>query len=167
MIKLQDGYVLDDIQPYSVILHQVNCNGKLGSGVTLRLQKKYPEMYVDYHNYCALFQPNAWDSKSHEDEIQGTWHRWKTDNDIIICSAFCQKKIAQGKCATDLDALDKVLRKLERQTRNVNRQLKTDWTIHMQHKFGYGLSDEDWDIVMELIEQYFKNSPVKFIIHEL
>ena len=43
MIKIIDGDLFDTDAKF--ICHQVNCMGKMGSGVALQVRKKFPHVY--------------------------------------------------------------------------------------------------------------------------
>ncbi len=36
-----------------IIAHQVNCQGKMGSGVALQVKRKYPNVYNEYMKVCS------------------------------------------------------------------------------------------------------------------
>jgi len=37
----------------NIIVHQVNCQGAMGSGIALQLRNKYPLMYLSYYVLTA------------------------------------------------------------------------------------------------------------------
>ena len=51
MLHHRVGNLLD--APQKVIAHQVNCQGKMGSGVAKVIRDKYPKVYETYLNTCA------------------------------------------------------------------------------------------------------------------
>lgn len=55
MITEVEGNLLKDIQPYSVLLHQVNCVGTIGAGLALQMAKKFDGMYKAYREHCSWF----------------------------------------------------------------------------------------------------------------
>ena len=87
MIQTVEGNMLEDIEPYTVLLHQVNCIGKLGQGIASAMNKKFTGLWPSYNGYCRWFQED-FSKKSHYDELLGTWHRFEVKPDLIICSAF-------------------------------------------------------------------------------
>lgn len=42
--------------PQTRIAHQVNCRGKMGSGVALAIKQKYPEVYQKYSEACKFIK---------------------------------------------------------------------------------------------------------------
>lgn len=170
MIVEVEGSLLKDIKPYSVLLHQVNCLGKMGAGLAAQMSKKFDGLWQSYHKYCMWFQED-YNGKSHRDEILGTWHVFKPKDrdDLIICNAFGQEYVSRERQVTDYDAWNKILSKLELQTRTVNNKLPKDkqWTIHAPYNMGCGLGGGSWNEMYELINLYFGESPVEFVIHKI
>lgn len=167
MIKIVEGNMLRDIEPYSVLLHQVNCMGKMGAGLAAQMAHKFDGLFKSYHEYCSWFQ-EGYDGKSHRDEILGTWHKFQVKDDLIICNAFGQERYGRNGQLTDYDAWHQILRKLELQTRCVNKNREKDkkWKIHAPYKLGCGLGGGDWEEMYAIIEEYFKTSPVTFVLHK-
>ena len=86
---------------------------------------------------------------------------------MIICNAFGQEYVNRNGRMTDYDAWHKILKKLEMQTRNVNKTLPKEkqWKIHAPYNLGCGLGG-DWDEMYSIIQTYFNDSPVEFVIHK-
>lgn len=170
MITEVEGSLLKDIKPYSVLLHQVNCLGKMGAGLAAQMAKNFNGLWQSYHEYCGWFQED-YNGKSHRDEILGTWHVFKPKDrdDLIICNAFGQEYVSRDRQVTDYNAWNKILNKLEKQTRAVNKTLPAEkqWTIHAPFNMGCSLGGGDWEEMMSLIKTYFEDSPVKFVIHKI
>ena len=53
MVKLLEGNLLESGADY--IAHQVNCQGKMNSGVAKQIRNKWPEVYESYLYFCGLF----------------------------------------------------------------------------------------------------------------
>ena len=167
MITEVNSNILKDIEPYTVLLHQVNCLGKMGAGLAAQISKKFPGLWKDYHEYCGWFQEDD-NGKSHRHEILGSWHKFQPKDDLIICNAFGQEYVNRNGRMTDYDAWHKILKKLEMQTRNVNKTLPKEkqWKIHAPYNLGCGLGGGDWDEMYSIIQTYFNDSPVEFVIHK-
>ena len=60
MIKIIDGDLFETDAKF--IVHQVNCMGRMGSGVALQVKEKYPHVYEEYAKF-KLFHaiPNILD----------------------------------------------------------------------------------------------------------
>ena len=170
MITEVEGSLLKDIQPYSILLHQVNCLGKMSSGLAAQMAKKFDGLWKSYHDYCGWFQAD-YNGKSHRNEILGTWHifRPKDRDDLIIVSAFGQEYASRNEKMTDYDAWEKILKKLEHQTRQANKTQDKDkqWKIHAPYNLGCGLGGGDWEEMYSLLKTHFGNSPVELVLHKL
>ena len=46
MIKIIEGNILNAEE--DIICHQVNCRGKMGSGLAKQIRDKYPDVYKEY-----------------------------------------------------------------------------------------------------------------------
>ena len=92
----------------------------------------------------------------------------KDRDDLIICNAFGQEYVSRERQVTDYDAWNKILSKLELQTRITNEKLPKDkqWSIHAPYNMGCGLGGGSWNEMFSIIEKYFKNSTVSFVIHK-
>lgn len=167
MIQTIEGNMLEDIEPYTVLLHQVNCIGKFGQGVSAAISKKFDGFWQSYSSYCKWFQPD-YNGKSHIDEILGTWHRFEAKPDLIVCSAFGIAAPSRDGASADIDAWSKILRKLALQTRRANKALPEEkqWKIRMPYKLGMNLDDMSWEELNALIEQNFKDSPDLFAVYD-
>ena len=51
MIKIIDGDLFRSNA--RIIVHQVNCQKRMGSGVALQVKKKYPNVYNEYLKACS------------------------------------------------------------------------------------------------------------------
>ena len=158
MITHVDDSLLDNLTEKSVILQQVGTKGWIGNGLTKQIFEKWHDAFMDYHCYCNWFKDG------HDDEIIGSWHRTKINEDLILCNAITQKTIGKSKQLVDYDAWEKVCKKLERQTKYANQKLNTNWTIHTFEKIGSSAEAEQ-DKMMEIFETYFGDSPVELVIH--
>lgn len=158
MITYADDSMLDNLTKQSVILHQVGTKGWIGNGLTREIFTKWNDAFCDYHHFCQWFKDG------HDDEIIGSWARTRINDSLIICNAIAQKTVGKTKQVVDYDAWEKICKKLESQTKYVNRQTKSDWKIHTFAKIGSSAEAEQ-DKMMEIFEAYFAESPVELIIH--
>ena len=76
MVKTVEGSMLEDIEPNTVLLHQVNCAGKMGAGLAASMRKRFPGLWKSYYDYCMWFQED-YNGKSHREELLGTWHKFE------------------------------------------------------------------------------------------
>ena len=161
MITTVQGSVLENLPDYSVIVHQCNAKGWMGAGLAQKIAKKWPECFQLYHSHCK------WFVDGHEHELMGTWVPYRVSDKLIICNAIAQATVGRHQQQTDYDAWHQLCRKLEQQTRTNNKRTGQNWTIHMPDKIGCGLGGGDYDTMHAIFEQYFGESPVALVFHQV
>lgn len=170
MIYSTEKHILRDAEDYSVILHQVNTRGTIQQGIGAAVSKMWPDWFIDYHGYCQWFMKDGsvnFTGEDHADEIVGTWHKYDVPGrKLKICSAFGQIGAGKDFAHIDLEAWDKILRKLVNQTRYVNKKLGTKWTIHVPASIGILSKNDDNEELMDLFKHYFESSDVDLYIHQ-
>lgn len=136
-VKVIDGDLFQAAAP--VICHQVNCKGKMGSGVAKGIRSRYP---VAYERYWLLSKKEKKNSASLLGRIQICESKGKT-----VINMFAQDGYGyDGKLYTDYDAFERCLE-------NVRKFILPGETIAMPYKIGCGLGGGDWDVVYGLIEK--------------
>lgn len=136
IIEYIKGNILD--APQTRILHGVNCQNAMGSGVAKVLFEKYPKIKTSYHNHCNNVFIHGGTSK----DLLGTYKPVICD-DKVIFNAFTQEYYGyDGQKYVSYDAIYEVFNKL-------SYKLKTDLAIP---KIGCGLAGGNWDIVSKIID---------------
>ena len=98
MIKIIDGDLLSSNA--DIIAHQVNCQGKMNSGIAKQIREKYPEVFDKYKLFCSTF--------INKDSLLGECQIVITHDGKCIANLFGQLGYGyDGKQYTDLDALEK------------------------------------------------------------
>ena len=161
MIRDVQTSIFKDLPPYSVILHQVNCQGSVQPGISSQMCREFPTWYQDFHGYCKWFMDG------HASEILGTFHRHEVqDKKVIICSVFTQERAGKDHTAIDLGAWAKIVRKVFFQTKKVKEVTGQNWKIHIPANIGaYGKNGVNEEL-MEIFENVFGEDPdVQLWIH--
>ena len=128
-----------------VILHQVNCQGAMNSGVAKQVREKYPEVYESYKRLC--------DSYNYSDKLLGRCQPICVNSELDIVNIFGQYKFGyDGKCYTDYDKLQHALCTVDL---NYNRK-----TIAIPYLMGCHRGGGDWNVVYKLIEEAFEDNDV-------
>lgn len=136
-----------------VILHQVNCQGVMGSGIALDIKQRYPNVFDEYKKVC--------------DENKLPRHsllKSKLLGEILVCSKgesegkyivnlFSQDRYGNKGCYTDYEALKKCLGK-------VNAKFSGK-CIAIPYKMACNRGGGDWNIVIKIIEEELKKCFVK------
>lgn len=148
MITIKSGSVIQD--ETNVIVHQVNCQGVMGSGVAKQIREKYPQVYRQYKMTCDSFAHlglSKSDLLGHTDSIPIF-----SSNQHVV-NLFGQLNYGyDGKQYTDYGALIVGFQ-------TINKQHKGE-TIGMPYKIGCDRGGGDWEIVYALIETFFKDCDV-------
>jgi O-acetyl-ADP-ribose deacetylase (regulator of RNase III) len=133
-----------------IIVHQVNCQGKMGSGIALQIKNKFPSAYNDY---MSLFKP-----KRSRPELLGDV-RISMIKDEKTCKyiahLFGQEFYGyDGKRYTNYDSLYKGLQYVKDQANQFNK------SVAIPYKIGSDRGGADWDIVLKMIEKIFDDYSV-------
>ena len=153
-VKVIDGDLFTTDAKY--ICHQVNCQGKMGSGVARQIREKYPTVYRWYKARCAegaREKERLGVSKAPLlGQVQMVYKEdypvGKSDIDSqAICNLFSQDQYGyNGKRFTDYAAFEKCLLQLR-------KLVPAGETIAMPYKIGCGLGGGNWNVVYGIIEK--------------
>ena len=104
-----------------VILHQVNCQGVMGSGIAKQVREKYPKVYKEYKELCSQDEPK---------NLLGIAQPVQADKNTIVVNIFAQKNFGyDGKCYTDYSALRRDLKRYAIITKKIVLQSHTSWVV--------------------------------------
>ncbi len=130
-----------------VILHQVNCQGVMGSGIAKQVKEKFPECFTSYKKIC--------DSFSDKKKMLGMVQCIKTDDDKFICNMFAQEKFGyDGQCYTDYHALRECLEQVR------DYPIFDERTIAIPYLMGCHRGGGDWNVVYKMIEEILGDNDV-------
>lgn len=185
-IKIIDGDLFTTNA--KIICHQVNCQGKMGSGVAKQVREKYPHVYEEYKRYVKAFREVVGTGKCFKLEVadllgivyfspvkKQEWHYYRFDggfrqeligyenvnSDQYIANLFAQTNYGyDGKMYTDLKALKKCFVKVRDMT-NLKNNLHNA-TVAMPYKIGCCRGGADWDKeVFPMIKEVFQDCNVE------
>lgn len=137
-------HIKDDIfnSGADVILHQVNCQGVMNSGVAKQVRKKYPWVYGEYKRVCDNANKLINGSKS----LLGVAQFVFIDETKQIGNLFAQDKFEyDGKCYSDYEALRKCLVYVKRKFKGKK--------IAIPYMMSCCRGGGNWDIVYKIIEE--------------
>jgi O-acetyl-ADP-ribose deacetylase (regulator of RNase III) len=152
MIAYLKGDLLESNVDY--ICHQVNCRGRMGSGIALRIRKKFPEVYRVYSERYedalrVLRSPEQMLGSADIVQIPGT-------NQHVV-NMYSQRSYGyDGKCYTSYKAFKFILQELK-------KDIPTDCTIGFPKGIGCGLGGGKWTIISKLIEDILGDSHEVYI----
>jgi O-acetyl-ADP-ribose deacetylase (regulator of RNase III) len=133
--------------PHSVLFHQVNCQGVMGSGIALEIKKRFPQHYKDYKEYCAYGSCLGQNVLTYVDE---------TSNAVV--GVFGQQYYGKGKRHTNYSALIMgISSEISRMRYTRNKP-----TYILPKYIGCGLGGGDWAIVEQLLLDLEKVHNIEF-----
>ena len=144
MIKIYEGDLL--ISNADVIAHQVNCQGKMNSGVAKQIRNKYPYVYEEYTKI-----PKAKLGYNQYVPIVGSDTGTK-----YVCNMFAQDKYGyDGKQYTDIKALESCLQELHDTVKALN------YKVALPYKIGCVRGGANWEEVYGLIDRIFHDYQIE------
>ena len=145
MIKTVNGNLLEAEE--NLIVHSVNCQGVMGSGVAKHLRDKYPIIFEKYSKICDSFYDKT--------NLLGQVQIIKVEHSISIVNLFGQFNYGRdGKLYTDYAALKTGFTYI----RDVAHEYGLN--IAMPYGIGCGLGGANWDTVYRMIEEIFEECDV-------
>lgn len=144
MIKNSTKNLLDS--DCTIIAHQVNCQGQMGSGVAKCIREKYFNVYSNYKTLCnGIVNKNL---------LLGQVQLVENE-DKIIANLFAQEFYGySGKQYTDYDAFEYAISQLYLIMKN--RNIKS---VALPYKIGSDRGGANWDRILAIIKKYFEEDP--------
>lgn len=145
-MKIIKGNIVEATEP--IIIHQVNCQNAMGSGVAKALYERWSEVKREYHDYCVTMAEFGLS----KEELLGQICPVEVDGKTII-NCFSQLTYGNdGRQHTDYNAVEECFNKIV---------LNFPYgTIAIPYLYGCGLGGGDWEIVSEIIEDSFGSRAV-------
>lgn len=138
--------------PADVLVHQCNCQGKMGAGIALTIRKKLlsPDQFAEYVRLCNKYHG----------QLLGKIQWCPLPDGRRVANLFGQEYYGRTGCHTDYHAVKQGLAKIEQECRNHNLH-----TVAMPDHMGCSLGGGDWNrLIKECIEPVFANSPITLSI---
>ena len=154
MIKFVKGDLLDATE--DVIMHQVNCQGVMNSGVAKQIREKWPEVFEQYQSFCCACGMQNCDPLGRVQiaEINSPNIASKRQ---FVANIFAQRFYGyNGKRFTDDDAFRSAVRDLGlilRCAKETQAFMHSSPSVAAPYKIGCGLGGGDWDTILEIIEE--------------
>lgn len=143
MVEIKTGNVFDTDAKY--ICHQVNCKGKMASGVAKEVRERYPDVYQEYMNIWKQ-------STGFNSSLLGHAQFVKVEPNRIIVNCFAQYNYGyDGGQYTNIKALKLALSTVAAIAKQDNSK------VAMPYKIGCARGGADWSIVEPMIEEIFKD----------
>ena len=135
-----------------VIVHGVNCQGVMGSGVALAIRNRWPSVYDCYERNSRLGEA-----------LLGSCHIIRVDEDLWVANCYTQVNYGKdGGRYADVEALERSLEFAFGHAASYGLELQSP-------RIGAGLGGLDWNTeVLPIFEQLNSNyDGVNVIIHTI
>lgn len=136
----------------NIIVHQVNCQGVMGSGIALQIKKKWPSVYKDY---IKNFVGDGWENVSMLGRISAT----QIGERKYVVNLYSQLKYGSNRRHTDYEAIYTALESLAAHAYSLN------YSVAIPYKLGSDRGGANWEIIYKMIEVLFKD--IKVTIYKL
>lgn len=137
MLKVVTGNLLNETK--GILVHGVNCQGKMGAGIALQIKQHYPYAFNSYLAFCRARGYEAQHMLGCVDFVQ-------MSDQLIIANAFIQDTYGPGgRRYVSYDAIDRCFASVNQYA------LKTGLPVKYP-KIGAGLAGGCWDIISAIIE---------------
>ena len=148
MVTFHNGNILDS--GADIICHQVNCQGKMNSGVAKAIREKWPEVYIKYMESNEII----WD-KAHE-HGRMIWNHMLGQIQVVfiadkktmaVVNMFAQENYGyDGRRYTSYDAFWSCLGEIKR---TINPGLH----IAFPARIGCVRGGANWDVILTMIKE--------------
>ena len=148
MVTFHNGNILDS--GADIICHQVNCQGKMNSGVAKAIREKWPEVYIKYMESNEII----WD-KAHE-HGRMIWNHMLGQVQVVfiadkktmaVVNMFAQENYGyDGRRYTSYDAFWSCLGEIKR---TINPGLR----IAFPARIGCVRGGANWDVILTMIKE--------------
>jgi Predicted phosphatase homologous to the C-terminal domain of histone macroH2A1 len=163
MIKQKQGNLLDAEEYF--ILHQVNCQGVMGSGIAKAVKEKWPEVFSAYRMQVEMSKGDHIFSPPNDLALLGTILPVEVPSHIILNGfgqAFYNKKGEELKRHSNYESIYQYLEA----TRNGILISDKPNTLAIPHRLGCGRGGANWEIVRTMIEQVFLGFGIDVTIYK-
>lgn len=138
MVKYVKGNLLDSDCDY--ICHQVNCQGRMASGIAKQIRERWPEVYEEYMAYCEYCKKHQLSMLGHNVDVPVDEYSKR------VVNMFSQNSYGyDGRRYTSYDAFCDCLLDI--------RRLVQGGTIGFPKNIGCGLGGGNWKVISALIEE--------------
>lgn len=125
-----------------IIVHQVNCQGKMASGVAKAISDKWPQVKESYLAECGRALPEV---------LFGTGRPVFINEELIVINAFTQMYYGKdGRKYTSYDAIDNVFSNMQKFLTKQDRPSQ----VYVPYNYGCGWGGGKWSIVSSIIQTY-------------
>ena len=151
-IHYKTGNLLD--APVDYICHQVNCQGRMGSGIAKQIKERWPIVYEQYmagyneHRKRVEELCGQWESQIDVSEtLLGHGQNIPVSDNLTVINMFSQQYYGyDGKKYTSYDAFWDCLQ-------GIALTVPKGSKIGFPYKIGCGLGGANWPVIFQMINE--------------
>lgn len=152
MVNFCKGNLLDADVEY--ICHQVNCQGRMGSGIAKSIRERWPVVYDEYRAKFDEMEEKlievcgSWESQVDvSDVLLGDVQLVRVGDNKTVVNLFAQQYYGyDGKRYTSYDGFWTCLGK-------IRETVPAGSTIGFPDHIGCGLGGANWEVILTMIEE--------------
>ena len=138
-IHYKTGNLLD--APVNYLCHQVNCQGRMGSGIAKQIKERWPKVYTSYMDYCHYHASHGSDLRY----LLGQCQFIDVESNKVVINMFGQESYGyDGRRYTSYDAFWMCLGE-------ITKTVPKGSVIGFPHKIGCGLGGANWPVIETMI----------------
>lgn len=162
MIYWKKGNLLESDCDY--ICQQVNCMGKMNSGIAKQIREKWPIVYQNYMAKCNFSHPSGYirpELLLGDIQIVGLWDDYnETKFHQSVINMYSQLNYGyDGRRYTSYDAFWNCVNLIK-------QSVPTDKKIGFPYNIGCGLGGANWNVILTMIDTVLTDYTVEIYVLE-
>ena len=162
MIYWKKGNLLESDCDY--ICQQVNCMGKMNSGIAKQIREKWPIVYQNYMAKCNFSHPSGYirpELLLGDIQIVGLWDDYnETKFHQSVINMYSQLNYGyDGRRYTSYDAFWNCVNLIK-------QSVPTDKKIGFPYNIGCGLGGANWNVILTMIDTVLADYTVEIYVLE-
>ena len=162
MIYWKKGNLLESDCDY--ICQQVNCQGKMNSGIAKQIREKWPVGYQNYMAKCNFSHPSGYirpELLLGDIQIVGLWDDYnETKFHQSVINMYSQLNYGyDGRRYTSYDAFWNCVNLIK-------QSVPTDKKIGFPYNIGCGLGGANWNVILTMIDTVLADYTVEIYVLE-
>ena len=162
MIYWKKGNLLESDCDY--ICQQVNCMGKMNSGIAKQIREKWPVVYQNYMAKCNFSHPSGYirpELLLGDIQIVGLWDDYnETKFHQSVINMYSQLNYGyDGRRYTSYDAFWNCVNLIK-------QSVPTDKKIGFPYNIGCGLGGANWNVILTMIDTVLADYTVEIYVLE-